>query len=80
MPASPKFYSKLSDKIRNAPNRSEQDRYLDQWNHIRAHATEYDAVRWGFPDDWMRTERVRMAQRGPMKEPTFPVSDREPST
>lgn len=62
MPASAKFFTKLGEKIRTCPDRSEQDRLLDQWTHIATHATEYDAHRWGFPDDWMRIERAQMSR------------------
>lgn len=67
MPGSPKFFNLLCGKLRNAKNRAEQDTYLDQWLHVRNHATEWDAVQWGFPEDWMREARAQMSRTGPMK-------------
>jgi len=67
MPVSDTVRGLLAKKIRNAPDRSSQDVWLDQWSRYRDLATEWDAHWWGFnPDTWMRAEREELDLRPPL--------------
>ena len=52
----------LETQLIKADSRLMQDRLLDIWLDHRDRATEGDAFLWGFPDDWMKKERILMEE------------------
>jgi hypothetical protein len=63
MPASQAVYEALSLRLIGATTREEQDQLLDAWSNIRDCATTWDAVAWGFSEDWCTKERKLMETR-----------------
>ncbi|WP_125262828.1 hypothetical protein [Streptomyces alboflavus] len=65
MPASPKAFAALAERLSNTPDAVTRDMLLDRWLDYRDRATEWDAARWGFdPDRWCEHERAELVRRG----------------
>ncbi|MER7350951.1 hypothetical protein ABT390_36710 [Streptomyces aurantiacus] len=64
MPASPKAFDALAERIRRAADAATADMLLDRWLDYRDRATEWDAARWGFdPNRWCEPERSELMRR-----------------
>lgn len=53
----------LHIRLKMAKDRKLQDQILDLINFNQTHATEWDAVMWGFPARWMRAGLRKLAER-----------------
>lgn len=62
MASSPQVLEYLHIRLRMAKNRKLQDEILDIINFNKTHATEWDAVMWGFRASWMRSGFRKMAE------------------
>lgn len=64
MSAHPNAFSGLARRIKSATDPGVIDQLLDKWLDYKNHATEWDALQWGFyPDTWMEEERAEMDRR-----------------
>jgi hypothetical protein len=64
VPASPKAFTALAERLVAAGTTAERDALLDRWLDYRDRATEWDARRWGFdPDRWLEKERAELSRR-----------------
>lgn len=61
MASSPQVLEYLHIRLRMAKSRELQDTILDIINENETHATEWDAVMWGFPARWMRSGLRKLA-------------------
>lgn len=64
MPAHPKAYAGLAERLAATADPVTRDALLDAWLNYRDRATEWDASQWGFdPDRWQERERAQLAAR-----------------
>lgn len=61
MASSPEVLEYLHIRLRMAKDRKLQDQVLDIILENETHATEWDAVQWGFSVRWMAKELKQMA-------------------
>ncbi|MCX4705672.1 hypothetical protein [Streptomyces sp. NBC_01373] len=74
MPASPRAFEVLAERIRRTSDPATVDMLLDQWLAYRDRATEWDAARWGFdPHRWFEVERAELARRARMGVGSRPI-------
>ncbi|AZM53317.1 hypothetical protein DMA15_12570 [Streptomyces sp. WAC 01529] len=64
MPASPKAFAALAERLVAASTVEGRDALLDRWLDYRDRATEWDAAQWGFdPDQWCEHQRTELSRR-----------------
>ena len=63
MASSPQALEYLHIRLRMAKDRKLQDKILDIINENATHATEWDAIHWGFSPRWMRKELEQLSER-----------------
>lgn len=61
MPAHPRYFQHLADRIAATADPAGRDELLDEWLDVRDRVTEWDADQWGLsPDLWCAKERAEM--------------------
>lgn len=68
MPSSPQTLEHLHIRLRMAKDRQLQDKILDIILENETHATEWDAIMWGFPARWMRNGLRKLGQLRPCRD------------
>jgi hypothetical protein len=74
VPASPRAFEVLAERIMRTSDPATVDMLLDQWLDYRDRATEWDAARWGFdPSRWFEAERAELNRRARMGAGSHPM-------
>ncbi|GAA3527626.1 hypothetical protein [Streptomyces osmaniensis] len=77
MPAAPRAFEGLAERIRRAADVATVDMLLDRWLDYRDRATEWDAHRWGLDDLDRKTEpdRLELIRRARLSAGAIPMDD-----
>lgn len=63
MPAHPKAYALLAERLATTTDPTTRDQLLDKWLEYRQLATNWDASQWGFdPDRWQARRLTELAR------------------